>query len=599
MKQILIVDDDPANIGVLTDILKPDYEIFFARSGANALARVADGLVPDMILLDVKMPEMDGYEVCRRLKQKPETADIPVIFITALDAAENETLGLQLGAADYITRPFNPEIVRARVHNHLALAEARKESESRYRALFTNTADGVLICGFDGRIHEANAVMTSQTGYGGKDLLEMTFADTCGPAEAGQVHQLFTRIRKTGYSTFVTAQIGKDGSSRPVEVNAHRIEFNGRPSVLIFCRDITQRRAAEAELQRYRDHLEELVALRTQELREKEQTLAELQNNLKNRRGIRNIVGESRVVQQLTGRIEALADVGATVIITGETGTGKELAAEALHYAGIRGRQPYVKIGCSDLSETLLESELFGHARGAFTGAVKDRTGKFEAVGSGTVFLDEIGDIPQTFQKRLTRVLEDRCFERVGENTPIPMHGRIVAATHQDLAELVRQGRFREDLYYRLKVVELKLPPLRERKEDIPLLVRHFLAHFNHELKKSIADVVPEMLDRFMEQDWPGNVRQLKHVLECACVNCSGTVITVDDIPEEAMSVVTVTCPENAANHPEARRILEALQNARWNKTRAARLLGISRQTLYRKIRDLEIKDDCNGCDSL
>jgi len=599
MTMIFIIDDDPANIQVLTDILKPDYEVFFARSGEKALFRLADGLAPDMILLDVKMPEMDGYEVCRRIRQTPGTADIPIIFITALDAAENETRGLQLGAADYITRPFNPEIVRARVRNHLALAEARNESESRYRALFTNTADGVMICDFDGRIREANAVMTSQTGYGREELLQMTFADTCDPAEAGKVDQRFKLIRKTGYGAFETEQIGKDGAYRAIEVNAHCIEFNGRPSVLVFCRDITRRKAAEAELQRYRDHLEELVALRTDELQEKEQTLARLQHSLKNRRGIRNFVGESAVMQRLTSRIEALADVNSTVVIRGESGTGKELVAEALHYVGVRGKLPFVKVGCSELSESLIESELFGHAHGAFTGAVKSRTGKLEAAANGTVFLDEIGDISPTFQQRLLRVIEERRFQRVGENTSIPMDARIIVASHRDLAQLVRQGRFRQDLYYRLKVVELHLPPLRERKEDIPLLVRHFLAMFNRDLKKGVTDVAPDVLDAFLRRDWPGNVRELKHVLECAYVNCARSVITAADIPHDALETQR---PAPAAGDPEsaeAARILDVLQSTRWNKTRAAKALGVSRQTLYRKIRDMEIKDDCNGCDSL
>lgn len=595
MNKILIIDDDPVNIQVLTDILQPDYEIFFARSGPKALQHLADGLFPSIILLDIRMPEMDGYQVLSRIGQEPEVADIPVIFITALDDAEHETRGLHMGAVDYITRPFHPVIVRARIANHLELARTRRESQSRYRALFNHTADGVIVCDLKGRIIEANAAMTRQTGYNREELLGMDYAHTCIQAEANQVEQRMTRIREIGSSTFESMQSVKNGTEFPVEVSAHRIEFNGRPAVLFFCRDISQRKAAEAEVKHYQNHLEELVAKRTEELKEKEEALTELQHTMKNRRGVRNIIGRSLIMQKVIQRIEILADVSSTVIVTGESGTGKELVSEGLHYAGVRKNKPFVKIGCSDLSETLIESELFGHVQGAFTGAVKARIGKFEAAGQGTVFLDEIGDIPPTFQQRLVRVLEERCFERVGENTPIPMQARIVAATHQDLADMVRRGRFREDLYYRLKVVELQVPPLRERKEDIPLLIRHYLAHFNRELKKSIADVSAEVLDIFMNKNWAGNIRQLRHVLEWACINCPGTLITADDIPEEAMPGRTSPSLEKYADIPEARRILEVLRQVRWNKTRAASILGVSRQTLYRKIRDLGIGGEALG----
>ncbi len=442
MKKILIIDDDPANIQVLADILRPDYEIFFARSGSKGLQHLADGLFPDIILLDIRMPEMDGYEVLTRLQQEPEVADIPVIFITALDDAKHETRGLNMGAVDYITRPFNPAIVRSRIANHLELAQVHRESQNRYRTLFTHTADGVVVCDLKGRILEANAAMFRHSGYQREELAGMHYTQIFIQSEAKQFGQRLARIREAGSVTFESVQLARNGTECPVEVNAHLIEFSGRPAVLFFLRDISQRKAAEAELQHYREQLEEMVVRRTEELQEKDQALIELQHSLSNRRGLRNIIGQTAIAQQLIQRIETLADVGSTVIITGESGTGKELVAENLHYAGVRKNKPFVKIGCSDLSETLIESELFGHIQGAFTGALRARTGKFEAAGQGTVFLDEIGDIPPTFQQRLIRVLEERCFERVGENTPLPMQARIVAATHRDLADLVRRGTF-------------------------------------------------------------------------------------------------------------------------------------------------------------
>jgi transcriptional regulator with PAS, ATPase and Fis domain len=282
--------------------------------------------------------------------------------------------------------------------------------------------------------------------------------------------------------------------------------------------------------------------------------------------------------------IEALANVQTTVLVTGESGTGKELVAEALHYLGARGSKPLVKVNCSALPENLLESELFGHVKGAFTGAVRDKVGRFQRADGGTIFLDEIGELSPKIQLELLRVLQEREFERVGDSAPIKVDVRVVAATNRNLQEKVKLGHFREDFYYRLKVVEVNLPPLRERREDISLLVDHFLKSFNQKFGKDITALSRDVHQLFAVHPWPGNVRQLEHTLEHGFVLCRGSVITVEDLPFDfaPANVSEAVLPGAAPTDADA--IRQALEKTAWNKARAARLLGIDRKTLYRKM---------------
>ena len=265
-----------------------------------------------------------------------------------------------------------------------------------------------------------------------------------------------------------------------------------------------------------------------------ETRLTLLERDLKRRRDFhRLLIGKSEAMQAIYDLIDSLADLRTTVLITGESGTGKELVAEALHYAGCRRDQALVKVNCSALAETVLESELFGHVRGAFTGATHDRAGRFAKADGGTMFLDEIGDLSPLLQQKLLRVLQEKEFERVGDSTPIKVDVRIIAATNRDLKALVAGGAFREDLYYRLKVVELKLPPLRARRLDIPLLVDFFLKEFSAEFNKAIDGVSAEVMELFLDYPWPGNVRELRHVIEHACILSRQTTLTLADLPAD------------------------------------------------------------------
>ena len=314
--------------------------------------------------------------------------------------------------------------------------------------------------------------------------------------------------------------------------------------------------------------------------------LNNLERELNERHQFRNIIGKSKKMQDIYALLEDLTNLDTTVLITGETGTGKSLVAKALHYGGTRAFKPVVTVNCSALPESLLESELFGHVRGAFTGAIKDSQGRFYAANGGTIILDEIGDISPTIQLKLLRVLQEREFERLGESLPIKIDVRVIATTNRDLKEKMRRGEFREDFYYRLKVMEVTLPPLRERNEDIPLLVNHFCSIFNRKFKKNIEGVSEEVLSAFMNYDWPGNVRELEHSIEHAFILCYGPVIGIDHIPLE---IKEYSFPKKSSQRRKtiqgAEEILTVLEKTDWNKAKTARLLGIDRSTLYRKIR--------------
>jgi sigma-54 dependent transcriptional regulator, acetoin dehydrogenase operon transcriptional activator AcoR len=316
--------------------------------------------------------------------------------------------------------------------------------------------------------------------------------------------------------------------------------------------------------------------------------IEELERRLLERNSFRNMIGKSKKMLEIYSLIESLTDLETTVLITGESGTGKELIAEALHYGGIRSSWPLVKVNCSALPEGLLESELFGHVRGAFTSAVSNRVGRFQAAEGGTIFLDEIGVISPLMQIKLLRVLEHKEFEQVGDSKTQKAKVRVVAATNADLGEKVRRGFFREDLYYRLRVMVIHLPPLRERAEDIPLLTDYFIRQMRYVFVKNITGVSNEVMQVFMSYRWPGNIRELKHTLEHACILCPTSTIALEHLPKE-LSESALSRKSDV--DVSAEQILTALRESGGKKAWAARALGISRRTLYRRIEQYKIND--------
>jgi PAS domain S-box-containing protein len=321
-----------------------------------------------------------------------------------------------------------------------------------------------------------------------------------------------------------------------------------------------------------------------------ETRLVSLERRLQDRQKIDNIVGRSEGIEKVRAMIRDLADVRTTVLILGESGTGKELVVDALHYCGDRRQGPLVKVNCAALSENLLESELFGHVAGAFTGAVKEKVGRFQRADGGTIFLDEIGEISQRMQLRLLRVIESMEFERVGDSTPIKVDVRLMAATNRDLQARVARGEFREDLYYRLKVVQIPVPPLRERRDDISLLVEHFRRNFNRKFGKEIKGISSEVERMFLNYPWHGNVRELENTLEHAFVRCRQSVITAENLPPDFLKYFDSHALSNDRNpEDKARAIRKALEQSGGNKTEAARLLGMSRRTIYRKLKKMGV----------
>ncbi|GAX61394.1 transcriptional regulator [Candidatus Scalindua japonica] len=325
-----------------------------------------------------------------------------------------------------------------------------------------------------------------------------------------------------------------------------------------------------------------------------ETRLALLEGELHEPGRLHNIIGKSDTIQKVFSMIEILSDKPTTVLITGESGTGKRLVAEALHYYGKEKENiPYVVVSCSSLSDSILESELFGHVKGAFTGAISDRVGRFEKAEGGTIFLDEIGDISDTMQLRLLRILEERVFERVGDSKTLKANVRIIAATNQDLRRKISEGKFREDLYHRLKVVEIAIPPLRDRREDIPHLVEHFIEKLNVRLNKQIKSICPNVLKIFMDYRWSGNIRELYHTMEYAFATSTENIITINNLPYEFENIKFDKSPRKETGEINDRlQILQALEKTGWNKAKASRLLGIHRATIYNKMKQFDITEE-------
>ncbi len=331
---------------------------------------------------------------------------------------------------------------------------------------------------------------------------------------------------------------------------------------------------------------------RVHRVRERQRLVAEnreLREALAERHRVEGIIGDSGRMQEVLSLVRRVAPSDATVLIRGESGTGKELIARALHYASPRATGPLVKVNCAALAESLLEAELFGHEKGAFTGAVASRKGRFELAGGGSIFLDEIGDLPPHLQVKLLRVLQEREFERVGSSRPIKVDVRLLAATHRNLEALVRDGRFREDLYYRINVVTIVLPPLRERREDLPPLIEHFLRVFAGKNGKTVRGLTREAREALLRYDYPGNIRELENLMERAVVLTRDDVIGVEDLPL-ALEAPAPASGEDAGliaavEGLERRMIREALAKADGTQTRAAELLGISERVLRYKLK--------------
>jgi DNA-binding NtrC family response regulator len=453
---VLIVDDEPLNVDLLEQELgAAGYATLSAASGEEALATAAK-VQPDLILLDVMMRGIDGYETCRRLKADETTRAIPVIFLTALADTFEKVRAFGAGAVDYVTKPFETEELLARAGTHIALRR---------------------------------------------------------------------------------------------EIDAHR---KSKATIRVL---VEEGRPREGEL-----------------------------------------IGDSRALGRVREQIAQVAATDSTVLIQGETGTGKELVARAIHELGARRERPLIKVNCAALPRELVESELFGHEKGAFTGAMQQRRGRFELADGGTLMLDEVGELPLEAQAKLLRVLQEREFERIGGSRTLRCDVRVIAATNRDLEAQVRAGGFRSDLYYRLNVFPIVVPALRERRGDIPVLVRHFAAKAARKLGKQIDGVAASFIEQASAYDFPGNIRELENLVERAMIGCDGGMLDAAGLfSSPSNKPIPPEAPHGDLTLEEVERahIRRVLEGARWvieGEQGAARILGLNPSTLRGRLRKLGLR---------
>jgi DNA-binding NtrC family response regulator len=561
--KILVIDDEEAIRFTFERFLKTEGHIVATAEGCReALSRI-DEMNFDLIFADIILEDGTGIDVLREIKARGLAC--PVIMITGDPRVETAAESLRLGAFDYIPKPINQEALLHATHTALkykVVDEEREKYRTNIEAIFRSVMDAIITVDKELVVIELNEAAMA-CGYS-RDDIGKPFGSLSG-ACGGKLVEILDEAIKSG---------------EPIEVDRIECQPPGRAGMVVSVRTYPLRGIQNA--------LSGVVMV----LRDNTH-VANLERELEEHRQFHRIVGRSKEMQKVYSLIEALARVQTTVLITGESGTGKELAAEALHSSGDRSHKPLVKVNCSSLPESLLESELFGHVKGAFTGAIRDNVGRFQRADGGAIFLDEIGDISPLIQLKLLRVLEEKQFERVGSSTPVKVDVRVIAATNKNLLEKVSRGELREDLYYRLKVVEIRLPPLRDRLEDIPLLIDHFRKRFNVKFKKNIEAVSSDVFKAFLKHPWPGNVRELLHTMEHAFVLCNQNIITLDHLPQgfaDASGIERRSPDEAQAADPRA--ILEALDKTAWNKAKAARLLGIDRVTLYRKIKKYRLTED-------
>ncbi len=561
---ILVIDDEKSLRFTFSRFLADEgYEVDTAADFDEA-CQCLEGQSYDLVVSDILIGEKTGIDVLRSIKERD--AQCPVIMVTGYPNIDTASEALRLGAFDYISKPVVKKDLLQAVRTALKyrrMAEENERNRINLEAVFRCVGDALVIVDRQGLIQRINEA-------------------------AERLLRLDVGVLGRPYDPLLRSR-----SERCVELLREALQ-EGRPQQ----RDQVVCEAPEAVRQILSLRSTPLVdaagkAIGAVLVARDETRLHALERSLSKRHRYHKMIGASKKMQDLYCLLDDLAEVPSTVLITGESGTGKELVAEALHKSGARRNQPLVKVNCAALSDTLLESELFGHVRGSFTGAVKDRIGRFQKADGGTIFLDEIGDISHKVQLRLLRVLQEREIERIGESMPLKVDIRIIAATNRNLAEMVRQGTFREDLYYRLKVITIELPPLRERKEDLPLLTEHMIEKLNDKMGKEIVGVSTEVADFFTAYHWPGNIRELEHVMEYAFVRCREPVIVLDHLPRDlpAGGSPAEQGAIHSAEEDEARSLSRALEKTAWNKAKAARLLGIDRKTLYRKLAKYRIED--------
>lgn len=556
--RILVVDDEENILFSFKAFFdREGYETVTAADYDSAMQHLAQGSF-DVIVSDIVLGPRTGTELLRAIRETG--IGTPVIMITGVPQIATAAESVRLGAFDYVRKPVDREMAVRMVNQALRYKSLNDEKETYRRnleATFRSIQEGIMTVNTDMIVIESNDGIERFIHQKPSNIKNRKLTDCihANQNECAQVLQKTLATRETIREYRVEWTDNRERNQIVIMNTAPLFSADSSfIGAVLVMRDVTR--------------------------------LTDLERRLEDRYHFHRLIGKSKKMQEIYGLVETLGSTDTTVLLTGETGTGKELIAEALHYGSNRALKPFIKTNCSVLTETLLESELFGHVKGAFTGAIKDKPGRFELADGGTILLDEIGDISPATQLKLLRVLQEREFERVGDHKTVKVDVRVIAATNKNLADQVQLGFFRQDLYYRIKVMEITVPPLRDRKDDIPLLINHFCAQFNKKLRKNIQGVSDEPLKLFLNYNWPGNIRELEHVLEHAFVLCKGDTITSEHLPAELFSAARTTGAPTPFSQDAILRILE---KTHWNIAQAARELGISRPTLYKKIKDLNI----------
>ncbi|MGA9756251.1 MAG: sigma 54-interacting transcriptional regulator [Desulfobaccales bacterium] len=480
-----------------------------------------------------------------------------------------------------------------------------------WKTVIDTMMDGLVLVDVEGVILSVNQAMEQITGYSREELIGQ-------PCTILKCHACLDSVvlgRRKECELFRRGHVRrrkcmlekKDGTPLPVLKNAAILkDSNGK--VVAGVENFTDLSEVEAK-ERVISHLRRSLSREDSTFDPPVQSpdmmqlfISRLRQELNKEDGFHGLIGTSPVMLQLCTLISSAAQSEAPVVIYGESGTGKELVAAAIHRLSPRHQGPFIKVNSAALNESLLESELFGHVKGAFTGADRTRVGRFAAASGGDIFLDEVGDLPMATQAKLLRVLQEKVIEKVGDHAPIPVNVRIITATNKDLHRLMALGRFREDLYYRIGVIPIHLPPLRERREDIPLLVKAFIYRARRQTRKPLTGISDEALDLITSHDWPGNVRELINVIEYAFVLCNEGAIQPEHLPATFHQKAAPPLRERRLGRlgratDERQRLIDAVNQAGGKKSEAARLLGISRVTLWKllKVHDIQVDKIIRG----
>jgi two-component system response regulator HydG len=589
---ILVVDDETS--------LRNTFRIFLERAGYNTVLAVGSfdeavaaisSTIFDLIVTDIVLGRHSGIDLLKKVRELGIAC--PVVIVTGYPHVDTASEAVRLGAFDYIPKPVEKETLLKAARLAIAqyrLEQGKQEAEQareRYRYLleiiFKSASDSIISVDRDQNILQMNLAATRFFQKTHPDLRKGSkLGNMCPNRDLCQITDNITKVMTTG-----------------IEIKDHRVEciLESPCKLLSICISPLDDGAGTT--------IGAVLVFRDMSWK--------MKPRIQGRTQFHKMIGASAVMQNIYMMIENIGKVDTSILITGASGTGKELAVHALHQESKRRDQPLVMIDCTAIPENLLESELFGHKKGSFTGADENRGGRILQADGGTLFLDEIGNISMSVQLRLLRFLQEKTFYPVGSDKAIQVDVRVLAATNVPLKEKVIQGSFREDLYFRLRIIDIHLPLLREREGDIVLLANHFLRHFTEKLRKRFTGISEQALALLRQYSWPGNVRELEHVIERACVLSQGTTIFTENLPTEIVhqshKIESQARPfmvedrkadsalaNNSSLTEEKQRvkeqIVESLKKAGGNKAKAARMLKIDRSTLYRKMRELHIDID-------